>query len=41
MPVAKIEKDYAFEGSDGEATLLELFEGRTQLIVQHFMFDPA
>jgi len=41
MPVVKVEKDYVFEGPDGKAGLLELFEGRTQLIVQHFMFDPA
>jgi predicted dithiol-disulfide oxidoreductase (DUF899 family) len=41
MPAVKIEKDYVFEGPDGEASLLDLFEGRTQLFVQHFMFDPA
>lgn len=41
MPAVKIEKDYIFEGPDGKASLLDLFEGRTQLIVQHFMFDPA
>jgi predicted dithiol-disulfide oxidoreductase (DUF899 family) len=41
MPAVKIEKDYVFEGPGGQASLLDLFEGRTQLIVQHFMFDPA
>jgi predicted dithiol-disulfide oxidoreductase (DUF899 family) len=41
MPAVKVEKDYLFEGPDGKASLLDLFEGRTQLIVQHFMFDPA
>jgi predicted dithiol-disulfide oxidoreductase (DUF899 family) len=41
MPAVRIEKDYVFEGPDGKASLLDLFEGRTQLIVQHFMFDPA
>ena len=41
MPAVEIEKDYVFEGPDGKASLLDLFEGRTQLIVQHFMFDPA
>src|ERR1022692_634747 len=41
MPAVKIEKDYVFEGPAGKASLLDLFEGRTQLIVQHFMFDPA
>jgi predicted dithiol-disulfide oxidoreductase (DUF899 family) len=40
MPAVKIEKDYVLEGPDGKASLLDLFEGRTQLIVQHFMFDP-
>jgi predicted dithiol-disulfide oxidoreductase (DUF899 family) len=41
MPAVKIEKDYIFEGQAGQASLLDLFEGRAQLIVQHFMFDPA
>ncbi len=41
MPAVAIVKDYVFEGPDGRASLLDLFEGRTQLIVQHFMFDPA
>jgi predicted dithiol-disulfide oxidoreductase (DUF899 family) len=41
MPAVTIEKDYVFEGPGGKASLLDLFEGRTQLIVQHFMFDPA
>jgi predicted dithiol-disulfide oxidoreductase (DUF899 family) len=41
LPAVAVEKDYVFEGPDGKASLLDLFEGRTQLIVQHFMFDPA
>ncbi len=41
MPAVAVEKDYIFEGPNGKASLLDLFEGRTQLIVQHFMFDPA
>lgn len=41
MPAVMVEKDYVFEGPDGKASLLDLFEGRSQLIVQHFMFDPA
>jgi predicted dithiol-disulfide oxidoreductase (DUF899 family) len=41
MPAVKIEKDYVFESPAGKASLLDLFESRTQLIVQHFMFDPA
>jgi predicted dithiol-disulfide oxidoreductase (DUF899 family) len=40
LPMVKIEKDYAFDGPDGKTGLAELFEGRDQLIVQHFMFDP-
>jgi predicted dithiol-disulfide oxidoreductase (DUF899 family) len=40
LPMVEVEKDYAFEGPDGEAGLLDMFEGRRQLIVQHFMFDP-
>ncbi|MEA2428286.1 MAG: hypothetical protein QOF37_1914 [Thermoleophilaceae bacterium] len=40
LPMVRIEKDYAFEGPGGPATLLDMFEGRRQLIVQHFMFDP-
>jgi predicted dithiol-disulfide oxidoreductase (DUF899 family) len=41
LPMVKIDKDYAFEGTDGSVGLLDLFEGRRQLIVQHFMFDPS
>jgi predicted dithiol-disulfide oxidoreductase (DUF899 family) len=41
MPARRVEKHYVFEGPAGQASLLDLFEGRTQLIVQHFMFDPA
>jgi predicted dithiol-disulfide oxidoreductase (DUF899 family) len=41
MPAVRIEKDYVFESPAGKASLLDLFEGRTQLIMQHFMFDPA
>ena len=41
LPMVAIEKDYVFTGPDGEATLLDLFEGRRQLIVRHFMFDPS
>lgn len=40
LPMVEITKDYAFQGPDGEATLLDLFEGRRQLIIYHFMFDP-
>jgi predicted dithiol-disulfide oxidoreductase (DUF899 family) len=41
MPAVKITKDYVLEGPDGKASLADLFEGRSQLIVQHFMFDPS
>ncbi|SFJ65331.1 DUF899 domain-containing protein [Planctomicrobium piriforme] len=41
LPMVLIEKDYAFDGPDGPVSLLDLFEGRQQLIVYHFMFDPA
>ena len=41
LPWERIEKDYVFEGPDGSVTLGELFDGRSQLIVYHFMFDPA
>lgn len=40
LPMVGIEKDYVFEGSNGKASLLDLFEGRRQLIIYHFMFDP-
>lgn len=41
LPMVKIEKQYIFDGAKGKATLLDLFDGRRQLIVYHFMFDPA
>ena len=40
LPMVAVEKDYRFEGPDGEVGLADLFEGRRQLIVGHFMFDP-
>ncbi len=40
LPMVKIEKEYVFEGPEGKATLLDLFDGRSQLITGHFMFDP-
>ncbi len=41
LPMVEIDKDYVFEGPDGKAGLLDLFDGRRQLIVGHFMFDPS
>jgi predicted dithiol-disulfide oxidoreductase (DUF899 family) len=40
LPMVAVEKDYRFVGPAGEVSLLDLFEGRRQLIVCHFMFDP-
>lgn len=40
LPMVEVEKDYAFAGPNGKASLADLFEGRRQLVVQHFMFDP-
>ncbi|GGD62133.1 DUF899 domain-containing protein [Paenibacillus nasutitermitis] len=40
LPMVEIDKDYVFDGSDGKASLLDLFEGRHQLFIRHFMFDP-
>jgi predicted dithiol-disulfide oxidoreductase (DUF899 family) len=41
LPMVKIEKDYVFDGPNGKPSLKDLFEGRRQLIVYHFMFDPT
>ena len=41
LPMVKIDKEYVFDGPDGKASLLDLFDGRRQLIVGHFMFDPS
>ena len=41
LPMVQIDKDYSFEGPDGKASLLDLFDGRRQLVVYHFMFAPA
>lgn len=40
LPMVEVDLEYVFEGGDGKATLLDLFEGRAQLIVYHFMFAP-
>ena len=40
LPWVRIEKDYRFDTEDGEATLVDLFHGRSQLIVYHFMYAP-
>lgn len=41
LPMVRIDKDYRFAGPDGAAGLLDLFDGRRQLIVTHFMFAPT
>ena len=41
LPWVKVEKPYVFDGSDGKETLADLFNGRSQLIVYHFMFGPG
>ncbi|WP_406446426.1 DUF899 domain-containing protein [Streptomyces sp. NBC_01613] len=40
LPMLAVDKEYVFEGGDGKATLPDLFEGRLQLVVYHFMFAP-
>lgn len=41
LPWVKVDKTYTFEGPDGKQTLADLFDGRSQLIVYHFMFGPG
>lgn len=41
LPMVKIDKEYVFEGPDGKVSLSDLFDGRRQLIIYHFMFDPS
>ena len=41
LPMVLIDKDYVFQGPDGEASLVDVFEGRSQLILYHFMFGPT
>jgi predicted dithiol-disulfide oxidoreductase (DUF899 family) len=40
LPWVKVEKEYTFETPEGKKTLSELFEGRSQLLIYHFMFAP-
>src|ERR687885_2262538 len=41
LPWVPIEKAYRFETEDGTKSLVDLFDGRSQLLVYHFMFGPA
>lgn len=40
LPWVSIDKDYVFDGRDGKKTLAELFDGRSQLVIYHFMYGP-
>src|SRR5260370_2499864 len=40
LPWVRIEKEYRFETDEGKASLADLFEGRSQLLIYHFMFGP-
>jgi predicted dithiol-disulfide oxidoreductase (DUF899 family) len=40
LPWVKVDKDYRFDTDDGTASLADLFQGRSQLLVYHFMFGP-
>ena len=40
LPWVRVDKEYVFQGPEGEETLADLFAGRSQLIVYHFMFGP-
>jgi predicted dithiol-disulfide oxidoreductase (DUF899 family) len=41
LPMMRVEEEYSFEGPEGELSLLDLFEGRRQLIVYRFFLDPG
>ena len=41
LPMVKVQKAYVFEAPDGQPTLLDLFAGRRQLLLYHFMFAPG
>jgi predicted dithiol-disulfide oxidoreductase (DUF899 family) len=41
LPWVRVEKEYRFDADDGTRTLAELFDGRSQLLVYHFMFGPS
>jgi predicted dithiol-disulfide oxidoreductase (DUF899 family) len=41
LPMTEVGKQYIFDGKNGTASLLDLFENRDQLLVYHFMFDPG
>src|SRR6266699_4905701 len=41
LPWVRVEKEYRFDTGEGPRTLAELFDGRSQLLVYHFMFGPS
>src|SRR5882762_4230686 len=41
LPWVKVEKEYVFDTPNGRKTLADLFEGRSQLVVDHFMLGPG
>lgn len=41
LPAVKVDTDYVFEGPSGDVRLIDLFAGRSQLVIYHFMFDPS
>src|ERR687898_849849 len=41
LPWMRVEKEYRLDADDGEKALVELFDGRSQLLVYHFMFGPS
>jgi predicted dithiol-disulfide oxidoreductase (DUF899 family) len=41
LPWVRVEKDYRFQTDEGTGTLADLFDGRSQLLVYHFMFGPS
>lgn len=40
LPWERVDKTYVFDGPDGKQTLADLFDGRSQLVIYHFMFGP-
>jgi len=40
LPMVRVDKQYTFDGPDGTVSLLDLFDGRPQLVMHHFMFGP-
>jgi predicted dithiol-disulfide oxidoreductase (DUF899 family) len=41
LPMVRVDKEYVFESPEGKVSLLDLFDGRSQLLLYHFMFAPG